>query len=314
MEMSVKSESIVDASTLTREALTEEYVRRILNCEQLHVPDHSMKDFYGMGGFFQWVNFSDILPSVPDVAPSSARISVCILTHNNAAYIESIIKAIRPLAYEVIAVDSGSTDGTAQILQGAADRIVTAENAWGFDRKRNTAIQAAQGDWILMLDSDEAISDVGFSALRRYITWADSNNVDVLWLPRYWIQKSCALPLRHYVGELCLWPDPQARLFRAGAQCRYDGVIHEKLHSRQDGKACMIGNPRCALYHFKYWLYTEETLAQTVNARAALQSDNLDGVQLLPWHYGKQTKQIPDELPGDNIRCLLDRLTGTKVF
>src|SRR5215207_6737203 len=67
---------------------------------------------------------------------------------------------------EVIVVDDGSTDRTASILQRLESdavclRVITQKNA-GHGAALRTGIDAASGDWIMVLDSDCQIGLEGF--------------------------------------------------------------------------------------------------------------------------------------------------------
>jgi glycosyltransferase involved in cell wall biosynthesis len=87
------------------------------------------------------------------------RISVIIPTYNAAAYIERAIQSVlaqsRP-ADEIIVVDDGSSDNTADILKKYQNQIISIRqpNA-GVSAARNTGIRAATGDWIAFLDADD---------------------------------------------------------------------------------------------------------------------------------------------------------------
>jgi glycosyltransferase involved in cell wall biosynthesis len=87
------------------------------------------------------------------------KISVIIPAFNAAAYIqralESVLRQTRP-ADEIIVVDDGSTDGTAQAVRSLDKGIllISQKNA-GTGAARNTGIKAASGDWIAFLDADD---------------------------------------------------------------------------------------------------------------------------------------------------------------
>jgi glycosyltransferase involved in cell wall biosynthesis len=72
-----------------------------------------------------------------------------------AQTVESCL-AQRDAALEVIVVNDGSTDGTAQVLERFGDRIrvITQPNA-GLAGARNRAIQAATGEYLAWLDADD---------------------------------------------------------------------------------------------------------------------------------------------------------------
>ena len=88
-----------------------------------------------------------------------ALISVIIPAYNRSAFlpeaIESVLKqTCKPL--EIIVVDDGSTDDTAGVLARYAGKIITLSgNHAGPSAARNHGIQAAHGDFIAFLDSDD---------------------------------------------------------------------------------------------------------------------------------------------------------------
>ena len=87
------------------------------------------------------------------------KISVVIPTYNRAyrlaAAVDSVLDQTLP-AHEVIVVDDGSTDDTRQLLQQRYPQITCiSQPNHGVSHARNTAIRAASGDWIALLDSDD---------------------------------------------------------------------------------------------------------------------------------------------------------------
>jgi GT2 family glycosyltransferase len=97
---------------------------------------------------------------------SSERLSVVIPAFNAAATIRSAVSStLRQTVpvLEVIVVDDGSSDATAQLVSGIDDarvRLISQANG-GPSAARNAGIAAARGEWVAFLDSDD------------------------LWLPRY---------------------------------------------------------------------------------------------------------------------------------
>ncbi|HVN26442.1 MAG TPA: glycosyltransferase family A protein [Candidatus Paceibacterota bacterium] len=97
----------------------------------------------------------------------SLRISVIIPTYNRADFLKRVslpsVAAQTNLPLELIVVDDGSTDETATVVRQFADahpelavRYFHQKNA-GVAAARNTGIAYAKGDWILALDSDDAL-------------------------------------------------------------------------------------------------------------------------------------------------------------
>ncbi|RMG30821.1 MAG: glycosyltransferase family 2 protein [Gammaproteobacteria bacterium] len=72
-----------------------------------------------------------------------------------ARAIESVLAQSRP-PEELIVVDDGSTDATAEIVRGFGDRVRLVSQAnRGLSAARNAGIRAAGTDWIAFLDADD---------------------------------------------------------------------------------------------------------------------------------------------------------------
>lgn len=87
-------------------------------------------------------------------------ISVVIPTWNAADYLPATLDSIFAQSYdrfEIIVVDDGSTDGTADLISGYGERIrcISQENWGGPSRPRNAAIEAARGELICFFDADD---------------------------------------------------------------------------------------------------------------------------------------------------------------
>ena len=85
-------------------------------------------------------------------------VSVVIPTFNRARTlgraIDSVFAQSRP-ADEIIVVDDGSNDGTAELLQKYKGLIVLQQANSGVSAARNLGITNATSDWIALLDSDD---------------------------------------------------------------------------------------------------------------------------------------------------------------
>ena len=98
--------------------------------------------------------------------------------------IQAEIAGSPEISWEVIAIDDGSTDGSAEVLDSWNDRLplkVFALNHTGSPAKpRNLGVQEAKGEFIFFLDSDDVLIPGGLAAATKY---AYENTSDVV-LPR----------------------------------------------------------------------------------------------------------------------------------
>jgi glycosyltransferase involved in cell wall biosynthesis len=87
------------------------------------------------------------------------RVSVVIPAHNAAAFLCEALDSVFAQgldAPEVVVVDDGSTDGTADLARryGRGVRVLTQQNA-GSGRARNLGLQETSGGWVAFLDADD---------------------------------------------------------------------------------------------------------------------------------------------------------------
>ncbi|RMG00630.1 MAG: glycosyltransferase family 2 protein, partial [Planctomycetota bacterium] len=85
-------------------------------------------------------------------------ITVLIPCKNEVHHIAACIASAKPIADEILIADSGSTDGTLELVRSLGDyRIIEREYVHSADFK-NWAIPQAKNDWILVLDADERLT------------------------------------------------------------------------------------------------------------------------------------------------------------
>lgn len=91
-------------------------------------------------------------------SPASVTVSVIIPMYNGedfvGATIESVLRQTRPVQ-EILIVDDGSTDRSAEIARSYPGvRVLSFENG-GISTARNRGIAAATSEWIALLDDDD---------------------------------------------------------------------------------------------------------------------------------------------------------------
>jgi glycosyltransferase involved in cell wall biosynthesis len=110
------------------------------------------------------------------------RISVIIPVYNGAATIRRALDSVAAQSYppaEIVVVDDGSTDGTAEIVERHAGpiRLLRQQNQ-GVSVARNRGAAEATGDWLAFLDADDLYFP---DRLKWHADWiADDPNLDFL--------------------------------------------------------------------------------------------------------------------------------------
>ena len=90
-------------------------------------------------------------------------VSVIMPVYNAEETVERAIRSVQSQTcpdWELLAVDDGSADGSGAVCDRCAQedariRVFHTPNA-GVSHARNTALQAARGEWIAFLDSDDS--------------------------------------------------------------------------------------------------------------------------------------------------------------
>lgn len=104
-------------------------------------------------------------------------ISVCMMVRNEEELLPRALRSMLGLADEVVIVDTGSTDKTNLVAEAFGARWLPGGDHRHKAQSRNQAIEAATGDWIVILDADEQIREP--QAVRRYLQSSEADAVYV---------------------------------------------------------------------------------------------------------------------------------------
>ncbi len=85
------------------------------------------------------------------------RLSVTVITKNEEDRLPLCLESVKDLADEIIVLDSGSSDQTVEIARQYTDQVF--ETDWpGYGVQKQRALEKAQGEWVLAIDADEALT------------------------------------------------------------------------------------------------------------------------------------------------------------
>lgn len=185
-------------------------------------------------------------------------LSVAIVCKNNEGTIGRTLESVRGLAGEIVAVDSGSTDGTIPLLESHGAKIVRSD--WlGFVRTKQKALEACGEAWILSVDSDESVEPELGLAIRSVIEQNDPAVVAARLNRRVWYRGA---PLRH------VWqPEWRLRLVRNG-KAAWGGLDpHDKLSPTVPGTVLDLqGGEGCVLRHDSFETFQQHFATQVRHA------------------------------------------------
>ncbi|CAA9443883.1 MAG: hypothetical protein AVDCRST_MAG51-3477, partial [uncultured Ramlibacter sp.] len=145
-------------------------------------------------------------------------LSIVIVAKNEAHNIVECVRSAR-FADEVIVMDSGSTDGTAELARAEGATVVVTD--WpGYGPQNNRGIELARGDWFFSLDADERITPELAQEIRGAIARTD---VEGFRVPR--LSMFCGRFMHHGGWR----PDYTWRLARRGKARFTDDYLHAHL-------------------------------------------------------------------------------------
>jgi len=200
-------------------------------------------------------------------------LSVVIISHNEEANIGRTLASVQPLVSdgkgEIIVVDSGSTDRTIEIAKSHGAKVFV-EDWRGYAAQKNSAIDRAEGDWILSLDADEEIDEPLIQEiaglLRAVLVWQKDGmpvdndaqskglrdrgleiGLDEVDLNGFFIPRKNYF-LGRWIHHGGFWPDSKLRLFRSGTGKFQDQAVHETVKIRGTTSTVQHG----AILHHSY--------------------------------------------------------------
>lgn len=181
-------------------------------------------------------------PPMPDrranrSAPGRPTIGAFVITKDEEANIAECLGMLR-FCDEIVVVDGGSADRTAELAREAGANVVVRKDWRGFGVQKQRALDLMSTDWVLSIDADERVPETLAAEIVAAVGQPDRAgyrlNRKTMFLGRF---------LRH--GGW--FPDHVLRLARRAA-CRFsDDVVHERMLVSGD-----VGRLHTPLPHYSY--------------------------------------------------------------
>jgi len=216
------------------------------------------------------------------------NLSVSIVCNDNAQTIGRTLDSVRGLAGEIVAVDSGSTDGTIGLLEAAGARVIRSQ--WlGHVKTKQKALEACTRDWVLCLDSDESLEPELAAVIKARLESLAPAAIDADGFEMNRCIYYKGRPLRH------VWqPEFRLRLVRCGA-AQWEGLDpHDKLELLPGRRRARLAG---TIRHDSFPTFAEHMRKQWVHATTMAASLHAAGergsyVRLVASPTGAMLKQL----------------------
>ena len=214
---------------------------------------------------------------------STIPISVCIIAKNEEKNIERCLSSLAPYGFEIVVVDTGSTDRTKELAAKYTDRIYDFEWVNDFSAARNFSLEKASNNWIFMMDCDEWIESI------------DLEEMD--YFRKHLSDTAGSVVRRSTTGtpeKTSLSTDYTERLF-SRKNYHYTGIIHEQLTPKHGGEIkVLILNT--VIGHSGYCMTEEERNAKSMrNAELLLKQLESDPHNPYVYYQLGKSYQIIDD-------------------
>jgi tetratricopeptide (TPR) repeat protein len=145
-----------------------------------------------------------------------------MIVKDEAEHLPKCLGAVQDCVDEIIVVDTGSQDETIAIAQQWGAQVRSMEWTQDFAAARNQSLALATGDWILVLDADETLTEAGRHLLRQIRSGQPLGEQPLDTVLGVTL-------LRHEVGADQTPYSEVLRLFRKHPDIRFERPYHETV-------------------------------------------------------------------------------------
>jgi glycosyltransferase involved in cell wall biosynthesis len=185
------------------------------------------------------------------------RLSLCLIARDEAEFLDRCLESARGVVDEIVVVDTGSVDETVRVAQRYGARIFSQPWQDDFSAARNRAIEAARGEWVLILDCDEVVAHGDHQRIEAAMARGDVDGFR-LTTRNYtdeenragWI--ACDGSYTEEKQFLGWFPTTKVRLWRNRKEVRFEGAVHELVEPALLRLGSRIGDCTVPVHHYGY--------------------------------------------------------------
>lgn len=191
-----------------------------------------------------------------DRSVKRGTLSLCMIVKNEEKHLVRCLMSVRDVVDEMIIVDTGSTDRTRDIASIFGAKVFDFPWTGDFSEARNHSLSQASGEWILVLDADESVSQLDLRDLRTLVRKTNSQAQAYSIVTRNYTKNFSAMGWTPNRGE---YPDEvglgwvasnKVRLFKQRKDISFSNPVHEVLEDSLKKAKIAIHTSNIVVHHY----------------------------------------------------------------
>lgn len=172
------------------------------------------------------------------------KISACMIAKNEENNIARCLESYKDIVFEIIVVDTGSTDRTVEIARRYGAKVFHYQWNNDFAAAKNFALDRAKGQWIIFLDADEYFDPASAQLLPGLLKKVDVNKHNVI---------GCKITnIDVDMNNRVIDSFMNVRVFKNDKNIRYRSNVHEGLYNKKGGIHVLALYDELIIYHTGY--------------------------------------------------------------
>lgn len=195
--------------------------------------------------------------SIVHQAITETSISLCMIVKNEQAFLCPCLNSIKHLVDEMIVVDTGSEDRSADIARVYGAEVFRETWRDDFALMRNISLEKASGDWILILDADETIAPQDFDTIRQLVQSENEKASAYAFQTRNYLNLANVMDWRpndrsypQQEAGIGWFPTDKVRLFPNRRDIQFDYPVHEMVDATVKAAGITIRSCPIPIHHY----------------------------------------------------------------
>jgi tetratricopeptide (TPR) repeat protein len=186
-------------------------------------------------------------------------LSLAMIVKNEEATLAHCLESVKPIVDEMVIIDTGSTDKTVEIAMSFGALVHNFQWRDDFSAARNESLKHCRGDWVLIMDADEALDPLDYEKIKRACTSPFAGAYQLThrhYLPSAICSFSDAAPVPNTSpysegNRLPYYFDiPACRLSRTFDGLSFTGKLHETMEDSLTERGMTIKPLDAVIHHY----------------------------------------------------------------